>query len=471
MVENTAGIGVAESLINKATPPTDLGLMRGLQMAENSALKKAQLEAQKAAKLAAQEEKVSRFMIGEPKYENKSVQKKAHDISNKYTAAMLDSIDDRPQREVLKMKWRQELNDLDNEDTLLTRLGSGKANEGLVDTSDAKRAYESGQFEDWLTKQHPLVQRNFHATEGGGIDVMRPKKMNFDAEYNKYLLNLPKEYTDINKAAFGQLKITSKVPDSVMETAAHSMVVNNQEYNHALDWNKDFQKYFDKYAETHKQEKDPERLEVLAKTDYTLEKLQERNYNKTALKGMPTPPSGVKRTFATTGGVLWGGNQVPVIDESVEELRNSLGSAATGSEEVNKVLSGLPAGSEVKKIPLTDLGLLTIKLKDKSVENANVVNIYDINGVKFIEYTSKVPFMDIEQRHFSELTPEAFTVINGKYKADMNEVKDAFSEQGIDFSPYVKKIVNINRAGAKQKEQSNKAGKKELKGIPKGGFN
>ena len=62
MADNTAGIGVAESLINKATPPRDMAITKGLQMAQQNALKKAQLEAAAAAKLQARKDALSKYI-------------------------------------------------------------------------------------------------------------------------------------------------------------------------------------------------------------------------------------------------------------------------------------------------------------------------------------------------------------------------------------------------------------------------
>lgn len=50
MAESTAGIGEAGALINKASAPSGMDITRGLQMAERTALKKAQMEAAKEAK-------------------------------------------------------------------------------------------------------------------------------------------------------------------------------------------------------------------------------------------------------------------------------------------------------------------------------------------------------------------------------------------------------------------------------------
>ena len=63
MADNTAGIGVAESLINKATPPRDMAITKGLQMAQQNALKKAQLEAAAAAKRQARMDEIGRAHV------------------------------------------------------------------------------------------------------------------------------------------------------------------------------------------------------------------------------------------------------------------------------------------------------------------------------------------------------------------------------------------------------------------------
>lgn len=78
MAESTAGIGEAGALINKASAPSGMDITRGLQMAERTALKKAQAEAAKEAKKQAKAASVAKMArVDTGKFKNLGVAKEA----------------------------------------------------------------------------------------------------------------------------------------------------------------------------------------------------------------------------------------------------------------------------------------------------------------------------------------------------------------------------------------------------------
>ena len=157
MADNTAGIGVAESLINKATPPRDMAITKGLQMAQQNALKKAQLEAAAAAKRQARMDALGKHMTVETgQFKNKSVQEKAAKIGREAILKMYEAGDDYGAITRTKFDAENQIKGLHAEDDILTQLGDDKT---FVDAKDARRAIEQGKFNEWYSQQHPLKQR------------------------------------------------------------------------------------------------------------------------------------------------------------------------------------------------------------------------------------------------------------------------------------------------------------------------
>ena len=139
MAEETAGIGNAAALITRAKPQ-DFGIVRGLKMAESSALAKAKMEAAAAAKKQAKLDKMSRYMTMVDRMKEPYTQRKANNESAQAFLEVQEAAEtgDMQKAAQAEYNYKTKIPFIKQEDENLSLLNPKNNKEG-IDTTLLKR--------------------------------------------------------------------------------------------------------------------------------------------------------------------------------------------------------------------------------------------------------------------------------------------------------------------------------------------
>jgi hypothetical protein len=287
MAESTAGIGEAGALVNRAKAPATMDITRGIQMAENSALKKAQLEAAKAAKAqtaarnkAAAIEKASTVNTG--KFKNLGVAKEAEKLANDlYTEFLLAYETGDYERESRgKIKSAYLGNYLASKDEAISTLKSPKKHDY------AKKAGElinAGKEEEAAKYNKPYAPV-FIKGEMGDYNVEVPDAEDLNKVYSSVLKNAFRDeisFASLKDAATDTENYTIKRRMTPAEVAMNTgNLLRDQKYVKSVLYDPDFQKFYDaKFGGSG----DPASMEA-GLYDYTQERINNINKDKVSVK-------------------------------------------------------------------------------------------------------------------------------------------------------------------------------------------
>ena len=493
MAESTAGIGEAGALVNRAKAPATMDITRGMQMAENSALKKAQLEAAKAAKAqtaarnkAAAIEKASTVNTG--KFKNLGVAKEAEKLANDlYTEFLLAYETGDYERESRgKIKSAYLGNYLASKDEAISTLKSPKKYDY------AKKAGElinAGKEEEAAKYNKPYAPV-FVKGEMGDYIVEVPDAADLNKVYSSVLKNAFRDeisFASLKDAATDTDNYSIKRRMTPTEVAMNTgNLLRDQRYVKSVLYDPDFQKFYDaKFGGSG----DPASVEA-GLYDYTQERINNINKDKVSIKGKSK--GGDSNVYSTDYGFKWGKYDIQVNDIPAQKVLDQTYNLKDGE---NYVVEGVSEGannalrkqmSDIvsqnpnatwKRIPLVDLGKLTFVNPEtkKEITDADLVAIYSSGKKHWIQYRYK-DFGGLDMVGVSPINQDILTVLNGKMGsgkqgATLKQVVDAFKKEGIDFSSIVGKTLNVGGSTpppAQGKEE--KKGGNNYKGVPKGGF-
>lgn len=294
MAEATAGIGEAGALVNKATAPHDMAITKGLMYREQNDLKKAAAEAQKLAKQEAMQEKIAQHLyVSQPKLKYKSSQDELHNALKKEYADLALSGGNGVDVWEKKANLQGRVNDILRKDNLKWQFDpSNRENANVLNYEGAKEALDKGEesFTKYVEGLHPLQQRHISVDENGDIIADKPKKLDLNKLYDQQVADLPPDILDMKKLALGQIKITKKIPEDVLIQKAYNLAHNDETYSKNLDFNKEFQKFYDNFEQTEGKKLElqgvsqPE-IEQAAKNEFTYQQLKKYNNPEYSLKG------------------------------------------------------------------------------------------------------------------------------------------------------------------------------------------
>jgi hypothetical protein len=488
MAESTAGIGEAGALINKASAPSGMDITRGLQMAERTALKKAQAEAAKLAKAqtaarnkAAAIEKASTVNTG--KFKNLGVAKEAEKLANDlYTEFYLAYETGDSQREYIARNKSAYLgNYLASKDNAISTLKSPKKYDY------AKKAGElinAGKEEEAAKYNKPYAPV-FAIGEMGDYIVDVPDAVDLNKLYSNVLKSALR-----NDITFGTLSgqpqdvenYSIKRKMTPNEVAINSDALMNEEgYVKSVLYSPDFQKFYDKkYGGS----ADPVTMNK-GVYDYTQQRISELNQQKIDIKGKPSQESSV---YATPYGIKWGKYDTQVIDMTAQDVLNQTyekrdqagryivttnkeATDASLRDDMKKMVASNP-NATWKKLSLIDTGKLTFKnpLSGETITDGEITAIYSGGGKNWVEYKTVDPLTDLPNIGVVPMSSDILTVLNakmvgGKKGGGLNETAKAFKNVGINFSPYIGTVVNtaggVNKGGSTEKPEPKKEKKEE----------
>jgi hypothetical protein len=456
MAESTAGIGEAGALINRAKAPATMDITRGMQMAETSALKKAQLEAAKEAKKQAKMAAMDKYLTFKGDlYKNSSVNEKAKKIGEDFYKKAAIAREYGDVNELIKLKQDFDFikTDLKIDDNILTSL---KPNNKQVDATDMYKAADKGKLPEYLQTASPLIQKYFDQDEQGFPIVNRPNKYNLDKAYDQIVKSLGPDFVDAKEAAFDKIKMTKRVPAEELRKRAVASIINDERLSEALDWNPEFQKVFKEQYENNLEREDE------AKVNFVYNNLTK--YNEPKYQMSSQSKGGSQNVYSTGFGFKWGKYDVQVNDMPAQDVFNQTYNLKDGTDYVVKNVSegatnalrkqmsdivSQDPNAKWKKISLTDVGKLTFVDPDtkKAINDADLVAIYSSGKKHWVQYRYKDNF-GFEKIGVSPINTDILTVLNGKMGsgkqgATLKQVVDAFKQEGIDFSSVVGRTVSV----------------------------
>lgn len=470
MVESTAGIGEAAALINRANAPSGMDITRGIQMAENSALKRAQADATKAAKAdakAAAMAKMSRVNTG--KYKNigvaKEAEKSAYDLMSKKAIALENG--DYVSSAKLDIEADYLGNYLASKDDAISTLKSPKKYEYA---NKAGELINSGK-EDEAAKLNKTYAPVFVRGEMGDYIVEVP-----DA------VDLNKVYSNVLKSAFRNEISFASLKDAATDTENYSIkrkmtpeevamisggLLRDEGYVKSVLYNPDFQKFYDKkYAGS----ADPSSLET-GLYDYTQERIESINQEKVSVK---TKGKGGSYFSSTSDGFNIGNYNFSIILKTAADLATELegNSVMYGRDEglSRTFVQGLKSQGvkPVKEVVMPENASGTFILSDpslgKGIVKGKPVSMYEHSGKAFLVYYNN----DRKRGQVVEMTPTILSQMATYYKTEPRNLIEAYKSKGINLGKYAP-AGNINTkkdSGSKpspaKAEVNQKAGKINL---------
>lgn len=436
MAESTAGIGEAGALINRATPPSTLDITRGLQMAENTALKKAQLEAVRETKRQSAQAALNRYRTFKSgMYKDPSVNERAKKIAQDLQYEMLDAYKAGDQSKMEELKQNAEFlqSDLKIEDNFLTSLAP---NNKKVDTSDILKAARAGKLNEYLQNESPLIQKYFDQDEQGYPIVIRPDVYNLDKAFDKLVSSLPPEYVDMKSAGYGKVKITKKVPSSILRERAASFVLNDEAGNAALDWNPEFRKIFkEEYGNNLDREDE-------AKINYVYNNLTKYNQPEYQLTSTPSKSSNVYQPLVTGNGYSIGRMEFTVLNTTAQELYDDFNNSenrAMWSRDPQKnafFMEGLKnVGGVLVKVSLPASETKTFNFTDPNIsKNIDAIPLAIYGGQKkgYLVYKDK----NTDRRQIVPLDSTMLSRLASYYRTSLENFIEINTDKGLDLTAY-----------------------------------
>ena len=431
MAESTAGIGEAGALVNRAKAPATMDITRGIQMAENNALKKAQLEAAKEAKKQAKIAAMDKYRtVRAGKYKNESVNKEAQTIARQMQYEMADAIDSGDMTKISELNQNIDFLDADLKvkDALLTSL---RPNNKQVDTTEMYKAAAQGKLPEYLQTESPLIQKYFDQNEEGLPIVKRPENYNLNKAYDEIVARVPKEYIDMSPTSFGKIKLTQKVPAQVLRQSAATAVLNDAKLYQALDWNPEFRKVFkEEYGNNLEREEE-------AKVNFVYNNLTKYNEPKYQMGSQPKGGG----TFKITGsGFSIGDYNFSTIPKTAADFVEELETNRTmfGRDEVqNRIImerNKLGGNNPVTEVAMPANSSGTFIVSDPFIGKVNKgrpVSLMQGAGQTYLVYLTKRNNEDRTQ--IVQMTPEILSQMATYYKTDPATFIEAYGAGGVDL--------------------------------------
>lgn len=486
MAESTAGIGEAGALINRAKAPATMDITRGIQMAESSALKKAQLEAAKEAKKQALQDRMLKFStVDIPNLKNEGVIKEAQkfglDASSKlYQAYMSGS----PQ-EIIKTQNDIRLGTqlLPVKDAAISDLKSSKKYDYV---NKIGRDLDAGKLEEAYKLNKPYAPV-FSVSELGTYNVLAPDKIDLNAKYSKSIRDYGKnliEYKELADQVAGtdNYLLSRKMRPEEIDAATANFLKDSENFK-ATIYSPDFQKFYD---ENPKYKGSPEEQKVAAGVvDYTKKRLELLNQEKLSPKAKSK--TGSDNYELTGDGYNLGKYSFTILNVSPSELVEKLKQGkdetmyGTSRSESKTFMEGLSKNLTKTgvKVSMPANETKTFILDDPKVGNsieATPLSIYSAGKPQTGYLIYKDKNRDVNQ--IVPLNSELVARLASYYKVNSQDFINANKRKGVDLTKYSPDgSVNINKGGSTPppaqgggKTEKPETEKSNYKGIPKGGF-
>jgi len=474
MVDTTAGIGEAGALINRVNAPTGMDITRGIQMAERNDLRKAQIEAAKAAKAqarAASIAKASRVDIG--KFKNLGVAKEAEKIANDLYTEFSLALESGDYESQAKSKARATyLRDyLASKDNAISELKSPKKYDYANKVGEL---INSGKEED-AAKFNKAYAPVFVKGQLGDYIVEVPDATDLNKVYSNVLKSALRNditFGSLADAATGTDNYSVKRKMTPNEIAVTSdALMSGEGYMKSVLYDPDFQKFYDKkYGGSG----DPQVVEQ-GVFEYTKQRIEDLNQQKIGVKGKPTQASFVS---TVEGGIKIGNKTLPIESIPAQQVYDATynnqnvdkgeSGSASGSAEAMRLLVSKNPTADWKKVKISDLGEIDFidETTGKPVKG-DIQSIYSDGNTSWILYNKKRSDLSdklVVTPMTSDIFNRLFSKIAGdKKSAETQRTINELRKNGIVFR--LKPFQSKTAAPSSNKKGSVAPKKKDVKGT------
>lgn len=305
MAEETAGIGEAGALVNRATAPQDMAITKGIIQSQNNALRKAQMEAKKLAAIDAMKEKQSKYFnqIDAGQYENEVTQKNAEEaVMNGAAELGLHPNDIQEQYKIIN-KTKAKLHSIKIQDNAISALNPVK-NKGYVTFPEAYNIAKKNpqELQNWANSRPFLERIHFTDPSSGEFVIPVIPNKNLALEFERAKDDLNYAFNNIESKGRGMNVVTSEIPLAAIKDKALSLLINDKDLYANLDFNTNFQKYFDDNVKAEvdaamKQNPMLKRDEIEAEIQLKLEPKIKTDYVTQEIQNLAKPKTQMGRSF------------------------------------------------------------------------------------------------------------------------------------------------------------------------------
>jgi len=290
MAEETAGIGEAGALVNRATAPQDMAITKGIIQSQNNALKKAQMEAKKLAAIDAIKEKQGKYLsqVGIGKYKNQSVLDKVKEKAKETSAKIYDAGGN--QQAIYEAigdyeGYERDASILDN------YLEDFNYKKGFLRLEGAKKAIENNKTEDWINKQHELV-KPLIKDENGMLENPQVEELQLGTEFEQAARLTPRTFLEQKEIGNSKSIFVMQASDEAVQKTANDLL-KNERYLRYLPFDKNFQKYYDNNKGTY---------ETLPKlmTNFTFENVRDAARKQDQIQSIYSQQAALQKTTDKT---------------------------------------------------------------------------------------------------------------------------------------------------------------------------
>jgi hypothetical protein len=481
MAESTAGIGEAGALVNRAKAPATLDITRGMQMAENSALKKAQLEAAKAAKTQALQDRMLKFSeVTPPDMKNAGMARKAQKIgleasSKLYQAAQTGS----PQAVFMaKSEIAKDMNLAKIQDNIVSDLKSDKKYKYV---NDIGNLLDDDKLDE-VNKLNKPYAPVYAINERGDYKILAPDKIDLNKKYSSVIKDAGKnliQYKDDADRVAGtdNYLLSRQMTKGEIDVATSVFLKDPDNYAGTL-YSPDFQKFYDenpKYKGSTEEQKIASGI-----VEYTKNRIEELNMQKLSPKASKT---GSNNYELTGDGYNLGKYSFTILNvppsELVEKFKQGKDETMYGKNRKESAtfmdfLSRQPISNGVKvSMPANETK--TFILDDPKVGNSIEgipLSIYAGGGKQTGYLIYKDKNTDVNQ--IVPLNSELVARLASYYKVSSQDFINANKRKGVDLTKYTPDgSVNIKKGGntpPTAKASTPKKDNNNFIGVPPEGF-
>jgi hypothetical protein len=491
MAEETAGIGNAAALITRAKPQ-DFGIVKGLKMAEASALAKAKMEAAAAAKKDTQLQKMSDMFAITPKYKTQIMADYAIPKTKRFYVNY--SLAKSPEEQyMVRMGALQEA----NKDLIIDEKVYGMQNidpnkyiqpSSLISTfSKTLKETKSNELpegdvnlavETMYNAQKPYLPpayRQVQLTDYGDFDYTPIEKVNLPVLFNKVMSNVGRGNVVLSPMEDQYQVVRSFTDDDILD-AADQIVEDNPDAVRYISNTDGWQKFYEeKYGKTPDLLNNPDNVKSAVK-EYVINNLTNNYSQDRTSKGLRRPDI----SFSAGGGNVLnlGGKIFRQELAGIDMLANrfKLGNIKIGDNNSADVLiealrkdreaTGRPQATRIVTFPTNvpeRFEIQDINRDDKNKRNVLPVAAYvnPSTGMVFLQY-QEPESANAGQMYITRLDENGKTALSSHLndmvkKKDKNNyvVDEIYKKFGVNFMPEGGTIMSGQNSKVKGVNTSN----------------
>lgn len=462
MAETTAGIGEAGALINTARPQMDNPITRGLQLAEQDALRKAQMDAAAAEK----EQKRLQYISGmidksQHRFKEAKYARQAEDLI-KNTINKLSGLDqfDVASSNQIRADYHSKISEMLIKDATLHALNPRNYNKDKsnIDITPWYEAAKSDKLPDFIESQPWYARDIVDVDDNGDLTIKPVKKVDLSKDIPTVIRSVNPDITKVSPKS-GLIEITTSLSQGDIDNAAKHLL-DNPTYNSNIVYDKGFQGFVSKRYPNIQTEEELE----FAKFNYAKNKVYEYSEEKRRYMNAPKGDKGkiVDSYLVTNDGFNVGKYQFNYLERPAQDYVTLLEDANVSVQTKGRygydfdrqvMIDNLKKmGGSVQEVVLPEnrAGQLTFNATSYGIDNAKVDTIFNVGGKNYITYkVDKITYV-------KPLDEGLFKSLASFYDTTPQNLQKALQDMG----------MNVNLKQEKQAPPSGKSVRNNLTGGP-----